>query len=316
MSTKEDEMVTERIEGIGHVERAEVAPTEGGAGAMPRARHASDAVSSPGRLVWRVVRTGRVHYPLLLLSDQARGILANKYDAFVTDRAYDLEPSGRLGPVGRAVDARVLRFPVHEALRQRLEMVVDALVTAIGEASGQADPVRVLSAPCGLARDVGVAAGRIGRRSRSIHVAWTGVDIDERGTVLAEARRRAAGAGVPIDLFREDLLAPGSNLDARCDHDGPFQVVNCIGLASWLDLPDIERLARRFAALSSPGATLLIDTFRRHEHSHLGRCLEIPTRYHADEDVEASLRAGGWQPEDPRISENGVATLWVARRSS
>jgi hypothetical protein len=92
--------------------------------------------------------------------------------------------------------------------------------------------------------------------------------------------------------------------------------VNCIGLASWLDLPDIERLARRFAVLSSPGATLLIDTFRRHKHSHLGRYLEIPTRYHADEDVEASLRAVGWQPEDPRVSENGVATLWVARRSS
>jgi len=34
---------------------------------LPRARHSESAVSSPGRLVWRIVRTGRVHYPILLL---------------------------------------------------------------------------------------------------------------------------------------------------------------------------------------------------------------------------------------------------------
>jgi len=38
-------------------------------------------------------------------------ILKRKYDAFVTDRAYENQPHGRMGPIGRMVDGFVLRFP-------------------------------------------------------------------------------------------------------------------------------------------------------------------------------------------------------------
>ena len=82
-----------------------------------RARHTEAAVSPPGRIIWRLVRSGRVHYLGMLLSDYAREILTRKYDAFATDHAYTLEPHGRLGPIGRAVDRMVLRFPLHEGLR-------------------------------------------------------------------------------------------------------------------------------------------------------------------------------------------------------
>lgn len=135
----------------------------GGSGA----RHTEAKVSSPGQLVWRLARTGRVHYVGMLLSDYGRQILTRKYDAFSTDRAYTIEPSGKFGPVGKLVDRYVLSFPLHEALRQRLALVVEALVDEVlGRAEGVAT-VRVLSAPCGLARDVITAAARLETRTKS-----------------------------------------------------------------------------------------------------------------------------------------------------
>jgi hypothetical protein len=284
-------------------------------GGPTRARHASGAVSTPGRLVWRIVRTGRLLYPILLLSDQGRMILERKYDAFVTDRAYENAPHGRLGPIGRAVDAYVLRFPVHEAIRQRLPMVVGALEEGVAAQGVAGAAVRVLSAPCGLGRDVLEAASRLRHPGHRVRVAWTGVDIDESGTVLEETAHRATEAQVPITLLREDLFADRSALSDHVRHEGRFHVVSCIGLASWLDLADLARLTARFRDLAQPGATLLIDNFRRHKHSHLGSKLEIPTRYHVDRDMGSALSAGGWTPIEMRESENGIATLWIARRA-
>ena len=296
------------------IEETSVQPTAGPDG-VPRARHAETAVSSPGRLVWRIVRRGRLHYPLLLLSDQGRLILQRKYDATVTDRAYANEPHGRLGPIGRVVDAFVLRFPVHEAIRQRLTLVVGALEEAVRVQSAGAGPVRVLSAPCGLGRDVLAVAQRLGQTSSGPDVSWTGLDIDAGGTVLDETARRAARAGVRIRLLREDLFTDRSALTELVGCDGGFHVVSSIGLASWLDLPDVARLTARFHELTGPGATLLIDNFRRHKHSRLGPLLEIPTRYHDDRGLEAALSAGGWTHVEARPSPNGIAVLWIARRA-
>jgi len=93
-------------------------------------------------------------------------------------------------------------------------------------------------------------------------------------------------------------------------------VVSCIGLASWLDLPDLARLATRFGELARPGAILLIDNFRLHKHSHLGTKLEIPTRYHDERDMATALSAGGWTPVEMRESKNRIATIWIARRET
>jgi len=279
----------------------------------PGARHTEAKVSSPGQLVWRLAKTGRVHYVGMLLSDYGRQILTRKYDAFSTDRAYTIAPSGKLGIIGKTVDRYVLSFPLHEALRQRLALVVEALGDEIKARATADRAVRVLSAPCGLARDVITTATRL-RDDGVTNLELVGVDIDETGDVLTEAAGRAAKAGVDIELLREDLFAPGTELAAKAAQAGGFDVVNSIGLTAWIDPPDLDRLIARYAELMAPGGTLVVDNWVRHKHSHLGEMLEMPTRYHPEDVFRASLERAGLKVVDVKTTANGIVTLWRATR--
>lgn len=280
----------------------------GGSGA----RHTAARRSTAGELVWKMAKTGRVHYVALLLSDYGRQILTDKYDAFTTDKAYTVEPGGLLGPVGRLIDRFVLNFPLHVALRQRLALVVDTLTRQIEARVPRDGPVQVLSAPCGLARDVITTAQRLREGDGDIPLELTGVDIDETGTVLEEAARRAAAAGVEMEFLREDLFAPETTLSARASQASGFDLVNSIGLTAWIDLPDVERLAARYAELLAPGGSLVIDNFREHKHSHLGDLLEMPTRYHPEDAFRAALESAGFEDVGFQETDNGIVTVWTA----
>lgn len=266
--------------------------------------------ASSGPPIARLIRSGRVHLLPLLLSDQARMLLSRKYDAFTTDRAYGARPRGALGPLGALADRIVLSFPVHVALRQRLKIVQDALVETVARAASLgADPVRALSAPCGLLRDVLGAAARIGDPVR-----WTGVDLDAMGDVLPEAARRAGEAGLRVELLREDLFGPCTGLESRARSEGPFHVASCIGLSAWVDLADVASLARRFHGLLGRGGTLLLDGWRPGGDAELARLLGLPARYHDPGELEEVLEGAGFWVDDARPTGNGACTVWIARR--
>jgi len=255
------------------------------------------------------VAAGRVRDLGLILSDQARLVLTRRYDAFATDRAYASAPHGWLGPLGRAADLRVLRLPVHVALRERIENVVGALDALVRVAAREADPVRVISAPCGLARDLMTAAGRLGP---GVSAAWTGVDFDQRGDVLPEAARRADRARVPIQFVRGDLFDP--QLRTELAALAPFHIVSCIGMTAWIDRAETEDLTRLLGDLLAPGGWLLIDSWREGADGELGRVLHLPTNYYEADDFDPILERRGFNVEDRRTTSGGVNTLWIARR--
>lgn len=280
-------------------------------------RHAEAAVSTPAQVAWRFIRRGRPHYLPLMLSDRGRDTLVRKMDAFATDNGYTTEPRGLLGPIGRLIDRMVIGFPMNVGLRERLALVTGALSTAIREqAAAGHQPVRVLSAPCGLIRDLLQTAAQLKVDGDTPAVTWLGLDLDQRGDVLPEAGRRADAAAVPVMLRRANLLEPGSTLDADVERDGPYHVVNSIGLTAWLDLPDVERLASRFAEVTAPGGTLVIDNWHWHRHSHLGPIMEIPTRYHPEDGFRAALEQAGFGDWKVQRTANGAVSVWVGRRES
>ncbi len=326
-------------------------------------------------------RRGRVWYLPLLLSDHGRDIMARTYDAFTTEGAYVNRASGRLGPLGSAVDRIVLNLPIHATLRQRLALVVDELAREVGARenrlaarptglgtptsgravagpgvgaaargertpgtptpAGRAQPdrpgrsfsarghepedwdagagaIRVLSAPCGLCRDLLLCADRLAERAPALRhrVDFTGLDLDARGDVLPEAARRARAAGVAIALHRGDIFDPAM---LAVPHGHPrFDIVTCIGLTAWRDLDEVELLARRLRDLAAPDATLIVDNWAPHTQSALGRDLEIDTRYHEPRAFVAALRRGSFvvDPARTRTTPNGVCALDVARATA
>lgn len=280
------------------------------------ARHSVGASKSISRIVWDLfVRLKWQYYPLLL-SDYGREILRRKYDAFATDRAYENRPSGLLGPIGRWIDRIVLDFPTHEGLRQRLRIVVDALKEDITEriAAGET-PVRVLSAPCGLARDILTCKSELRNRNPQVmqHIELHALDLDATGDVLPAATRRAADLGIDVEFHREDLFN-SKGLNEVLERGEGFHLVNCIGLTAWLDIEEVGRLVRFFhdRVLVTDG-TLIVDNFAWHKYSSLAKDLEIYTRYHDPGEFKRTLEECGFQVLELRTTADRVNTVHIAR---
>jgi len=250
----------------------------------------------------RWVKTFRWHLLPLFLSAMGQSIISRKYDAFTTDRAYENSPGGPL-VVGRFIDWIVLQTQPHPALRRRLAMVVDELQAAVGtfQAAG-VRPVRVVSAPVGLARDLILAL----RGMQDLEL-WS-LDLDPSGDVLAVAKERAALAGLALCTAQVDLL--DGSLPSRFV-GAPVHVFNCIGLMSWLDPPQIAQLLSLINEILIPGGVLLLDNFRRHTGSHFGPDLEIDTRYHPEEAFEGLLEAAGFSVQRKQETSDGVCVLYT-----
>jgi hypothetical protein len=286
----------------------------GPGGDVRAGRHARRATRSTGVLAWDFVRRGRPQYLALLLSDYGRDIVTRKYDAFSTDRAYANRPAGLLGPVGRLIDRAVLDFPVHASLRERLAIVTSLLadeITTFG--SRDEAPIRVLSAPCGLARDLIATATTLRERDSELaaRLQLVAADLDESGDVLPEVARRSAAARVGMQLVKDDLLRPDALRTLAAE--GGFDVVNCIGLISWLTPDEVRRLFVELRGFLHSGGALIVDNFRWHSQSHLGADLEIHITYHAPGVVNDALRAAGFEVERQHETSQSVCYVLKAR---
>jgi 2-polyprenyl-3-methyl-5-hydroxy-6-metoxy-1,4-benzoquinol methylase len=101
--------------------------------------------------------------------------------------------------------------------------------------------------------DAGCGTGDVTRRlAAAVGATGTVVGVDASSTMLAEARRRATGAGVPIELRHSDL----TDLDAG---DGEFDGVYCERVFQHLDDPRAA-LAELVRVTRPGGRIVVIDT--------------------------------------------------------
>lgn len=277
------------------------------------ARHSAEARTPVWRLVLGFALRARWRYLLHLPSNYAWMVAARKYDAITTDRAYDNAPSSWLGPLGRWADRRVLEYPVHVALRERLEVVTAGLASEIESRLDADRTVRVLSAPSGLGRDVRQALSRLRERGVDLErVSVSCLDLDASGEVHDAAREHFRAAGLAATFHRLDIFDEGAIRELA----GPgFDVVNCQGLTAWLDFPEVARLLRVFAGVLRPGGVLLIDNFAPHAHSSMAHDLEMRVRYHNTMLLRASLREAGFREIEERTSSQRIVTVYTCRRA-
>jgi hypothetical protein len=258
------------------------------------AKHRARARKDMQHLLRSWLLTGKWHYFFLLLSDTGNLLIREKYSAFAIDRVYANEPSG-WGWLGRRLDRYVLGLPVHCAVRERFAFVTQTLRKVVRRRlAASNEPVAVLSAPCGLVRDLCSVYASVCSRdaAASQRLVFYGFDLDYEGCVLEEARRRATTTGLPLHLVQANLLdeAPWRWLE---ETSLLLSLVNCIGLAPWLSPQELTALLQRFAEHLCPGGYVLLDRFNRGRHSKLGEGAEIVAHYHTAEAYQDAFQASG-----------------------
>ena len=176
------------------------------------------SASLPGALL----RRGRVLalplYGALRASDLAREGLDHSGSYRFADHVYRDEPSGH-GVFGRWLDARLLALPAVRSFRSRFHAARDELSAFLLDRAGAPGRLDVLSAPCGIPRELVegyrqfVASGAIARADLTFH----GLDLD------AEALREAAdfarsGGLAPFVVHHGDVFDPASYPQAARFH--------------------------------------------------------------------------------------------------
>lgn len=278
-----------------------------------RGRHVRVAERSGAELVRDWWRRGRWWYLPLLVSDYARELAEHKYDAFATDRAYENRPSGRLGPIGRGVDWLVLQQDIHAALRQRLVAVVAETAAAVRASwAGGTAPVRLASAPCGLARDLRQTWQLLDAPRGRLEL--LGLDLDEGGEVLPAASARAAAIGMPLTTARCDLLDRAAVDEAL--GGAPVDVFLCIGLSVWLTPEELDSMLGNLFAALRPEGWLVVDHFRACGTSTFARDFEMQPFYHDRRAFEAALARAGFRIVEQRATRRAVNVVYRCRRAS
>ncbi|MDD5593620.1 MAG: hypothetical protein PHG97_02610 [Candidatus Margulisbacteria bacterium] len=245
-----------------------------------------------------------------MISDHGRDIIRRKYDAFSTDRAYEPNFSGLFWPLGVLVDRFIWSFPLHQALRGRVRNVSDYLAEITARLVAEQGSARLISAPCGLIKDLIYTKQKLEQAGVSVsQVHFHGLDLDFNGDVIAEARRRADRAHLEIGLVRDDIF------NIHRHYKGRFDIVNCIGLISWMELAEVERLVRYFAEqVISDRGYLLIDNFALHRNSAAGGDLEINTRYFEPKALKVLFARAGFELISEKTTSDGINTVYVLRK--
>jgi hypothetical protein len=268
----------------------------------------------------KLLREGKLHllpvYALMRTSDLAREGIENSGSYRFADHVYRNEPSGRFG-IGRALDAVLLRMRGARSMRNRLhhtqqEIVAAARVAHARESAtaqgGQLAPFRVLSVPCGIARDLVGAAQRIETELPGVYARSTffGVDLD---TEPLELSRAIAGGD---DRF---VFTRGDALDVNALPPEMDTIVST-GLGEFLDNELLVRFYTNCHQRLRYGGTFVTSGMQpdRVADYLMRQLAELHTHYRRGDELIRWLYTAGFHEVSVRRDDVGLQSLVVARK--
>jgi hypothetical protein len=268
----------------------------------------------------KLLREGKLHllpvYALMRTSDLAREGIENSGSYRFADHVYRNEPSGRFG-IGRALDAVLLRMRGARSMRNRLhhtqqEIVAAARVAHARESAtapgGQLAPFRVLSVPCGIARDLVGAAQRIKTELPGVDARSTffGVDLDAEPLELSRA---IAGGG---DRF---VFTRGDALDVNAIPSEMDTIVST-GLGEFLDNELLVRFYTNCHQRLRYGGTFVTSGMQpdRVADYLMRQLAELHTHYRRGDELIRWLYTAGFHEVSVRRDDVGLQSLVVARK--
>ena len=260
----------------------------------------------------RLLREGKVHllplYALLRTSDLAREGMERSGSYGFADHVYCGRPGGRLG-VGKLVDAILLQLRGARSMRSRFHHAMAEILAAARRHPPDL-PFRVLSVPCGIARELVVTATILRTRDPSLRAraSFFGMDLDP---VPLEISRGMARELPGFRFIQADALDPKS-------YPRELDLIVSAGLGEFLDDDQLVRFyAACHNALREDGRLVTSATRRDRLTDYLMRELaELHAHYRERDEVVGLLRLAGYREISARSDEVGFQTLLVARRGS
>lgn len=269
----------------------------------------------------RLLREGKVHllpvYALIRTSDLAREGIENSGSYRFADHVYRNEPSGRFG-VGRLLDGVLLRMRGARSMRNRFLHTQREIVTAARAVDGQSrsdpalaaapPPFRVLSIPCGIARDLVLAAETIREELPELYQRATffGVDLDPAPLDLS---RRLGADETHFFFTRGDALEPAT-------YPAELDVITSTGLGEFLSDDLLVRLyGNCHRALREGGVFVTSGMQSDRIADYLMRQLaDLHTHYRRGDELTRWLHEAGFHEVNTRPDDVGLQTLVVARK--
>jgi SAM-dependent methyltransferase len=262
----------------------------------------------------RLLREGKVHllpiYALMRTSDLGREGIEHSGSYRFADHIYRNEPSGRF-VVGRVLDAVLLRLRAARSMRNRYIHARREIVAAARrhlETALPGAPFRVLSVPCGIARELVEAAATLRAESPAAYERATffGLDLDPQPLELSRA---LAGGDARFCFVCADALNPRA-------FPQELDVIVSTGLGEFLD---DSALATFYAACHGalrPGGVLVTSGMQRDRFAdYLMRQLaELHTHYRTGVELARLLSSAGFAEVSARRDDVGLQTLVVARK--
>lgn len=198
----------------------------------------------------------------------------------VMEQIYENHPAGRTR-LGRLVDRWIHASPAARAVRHRW--------VTVGALGRRLAPRRVLSVPCGSARDVAAIAPA------------EAVLVDPDPAARALAAARCPGATVVDGTV---ATAP----------EGPFDLVIYVGLAEYLDDAEVVRhLVALRGRLGEDGALLTSTTAPHDSQKRMNERLGWQTRPRTAEAMTALLETAGFEVDRRGVDPLGIQWVFVAR---
>jgi hypothetical protein len=259
-----------------------------------------------------LLRRGRVLalplYAALRRSDLAREGFDHSGSFRFADHIYRSEPAGR-GAFGRWLDARLLALPAVRSFRNRYLASRHELAAFLRDRAGSEESLDVLSAPCGIPRELAdgyadaIATGAVMPGRLTFH----GLDLDP--VALAAAAAFAAERGLqPFVTHRGDALE-------RRAYPPAVDFITCTGLAEFLDDERLAALYGIFYERLRPGGVLVTSGMRgRPLSDYLLRLAEITIHHRTPDDLERLARRVPFSSIVTRTDALGLQAIMVARR--
>ena len=263
-------------------------------------------------LEMKLLRQGRplgvLVYWLVRWSDLGREGIENSGSYRFADHIYRNEPSGR-GKIGCWLDKTFLAMPAVKSFRNRFLAARDQLCEFLTERSGHSKSLDVLSAPCGIPRELADGARlfrqRTGRPLDGVN--FHGIDLDTG--LLAQARHFAEQNGLP-----NFVIHSGDALERTTYPDGT-DFITCTGLAEFVSDEQLERLYRIFFDVLRPGGLLVTSGMKRKLVSeYFLRLAELKTHYRTGPQLEAIARRVPFAQVRTSMDEFGIQTILTARK--